>query len=127
MGAKQLARAKIEQIGRRIAALRDLQGMNQEQFVQALGSSDFGRSALSKVEIGLQAASVELINALAERFGVRRDWLLAGEAPIYQDGTPLPDELDEAVSLLAHLSPETRAAVLLLIRQLAEKELTAKE
>lgn len=107
-------------MGRRIAALRDLLGLTQEQLVEALEVPGLGRSALSKIESGQQVASVELINTLSERYRVRRDWLLAGEAPINQEGAKPPGELEEALLLLARLDPETRAMVLFLLRQLVK-------
>ena len=59
-----------ERIGQRIAALRKLAGMNQEQLALRAGLQ---RTHISRIEAGKYAVTLETIQAIAEALGMTVD------------------------------------------------------
>ena len=71
-----------ERIGQRIASLRKLAGMSQEQLGEKAGLQ---RTHVSRIEAGKYAVTLETIQAIAEAFGMTVDIIdpsLEGLAPI---------------------------------------------
>ena len=64
---KQATRIRI---GKRIATLRKLAGMNQEQLSERAGLQ---RSHISRIEAGRYAVTLETIQAIAEALGMTVD------------------------------------------------------
>lgn len=65
-------------IGRRVRALREAKGCNQTQIAEACGFND--HSAVSKLENGKNAPTLEQVIQLAQFFGVSSDYVLRGDA-----------------------------------------------
>ena len=59
-----------ERIGQRIAALRKLAGMSQEQLALRAGLQ---RTHISRIEAGKYAVTIETIQAIAEALGMTVD------------------------------------------------------
>ena len=62
--------ATRDRIGQRIAALRKLAGLNQEQLAERAGLQ---RTHISRIEAGKYAVTLETIQAIAEAFGMTVD------------------------------------------------------
>lgn len=74
--------ATRERMGQRIASLRKLAGMSQEQLGEKAGLQ---RTHVSRIEAGKYAVTLETIQAIAEAFGMTVDIIdpsLEGLAPI---------------------------------------------
>ena len=74
--------ATRERMGMRIAALRKLAGLSQEQLAERAGLQ---RTHLSRIEAGKYAVTLETIQAIAEAFGMTVDLI----DPALADLTPL--------------------------------------
>jgi SOS-response transcriptional repressor LexA len=71
----------FSQMGRRLAALRQLSGApNQEAFGKAMGG--FTTNQISRAERGVGGIPPELAHALAEKLGVNLSWLFTGKGRI---------------------------------------------
>lgn len=76
---KQITRLRI---GRRIASLRKLAGMSQEQLALKAGLQ---RTHITRIEAGKYAVTLETIQAIAEAFGMTVDLIdtaIADLAPL---------------------------------------------
>ena len=74
--------ATRERIGKRIAALRKLAGLSQEQLAERAGLQ---RTHVSRIEAGKYAVTFETIQAIAEALGMTVDIIdtsLADLAPL---------------------------------------------
>ena len=71
-----------ERIGGRIATLRRLRGLTQEQLAQAAGLQ---RTHVNRIEAGKYAVTLEVIQAIAEALGMTVDIIDPG----LQDLAPL--------------------------------------
>ena len=71
-----------ERIGGRIATLRRLRGLTQEQLAQAAGLQ---RTHVNRIEAGKYAVTLEVIQAIAEALGMTVDII----DPVLQDLAPL--------------------------------------
>ena len=71
-----------ERIGGRVATLRKLKGMTQEQLAQAAGLQ---RTHVNRIEAGKYAVTLEVIQAIAETLGMTVDII----DPALQDLAPL--------------------------------------
>ena len=71
-----------ERIGGRVATLRKLKGMTQEQLAQAAGLQ---RTHVNRIEAGKYAVTLEVIQAIAEALGMTVDIIDPG----LQDLAPL--------------------------------------
>ncbi len=67
-------------IGERIKLIRSNRKLTQEAFAQILGIS---HAHVSKIENGKEAASLTLIKLICMEYGIRKEWLLQGELPMY--------------------------------------------
>jgi transcriptional regulator with XRE-family HTH domain len=65
-----------EAVGKRIIALRELTGLQQQQLAKQL---HMAKSTLNGYETGDRPLTVESIRRLRRRFGVTVDWLLFGD------------------------------------------------
>ena len=78
-GQKQQTR---ERIGRRIVTMRKMAGMSQEQLAERAGLQ---RPHISRIEKGKYAVTLEVVQAIAEAFGMTVDIVdpkLADLAPL---------------------------------------------
>ena len=66
----ELKKQVRERIGGRVATLRKLKGMTQEQLAQAAGLQ---RTHVSRIEAGKYAVTLEVIQAIAEALGMTVD------------------------------------------------------
>lgn len=74
--------ATRERMGLRIAALRKLAGLSQEQLAERAGLQ---RTHISRIEAGKYAVTLETVQAIAEAFGMTVDIIdtaLADLAPL---------------------------------------------
>ena len=91
---KQVTR---DRIGQRIAALRKLAGLSQEQLSERAGLQ---RTHISRIEAGKYAVTLETIQAIAEALGMTVDIIdkgLQDLAPLKRMTPPIKDALGEAV------------------------------
>ncbi len=87
-----------DRIGRRIATLRKLAGLTQEQLSERAGLQ---RSHISKIEAGKYAVTFETIQAIAEALGMTVDIIdpkLADLAPMKTLTEPMKGSLGEALN-----------------------------
>ena len=63
------------EIGKRVSKLRELQGLNQDQYSERINIS---RSSLAKIEIGHRLPSLEVLADIADFSGVTLDYLVFG-------------------------------------------------
>lgn len=66
----ELKKQVRERIGGRVATLRKLKGMTQEQLAQAAGLQ---RTHVSRIEAGKYAVTLDVIQAIAEALGMTVD------------------------------------------------------
>ena len=78
----ELKKQVRERIGGRVATLRKLKGMTQEQLAQAAGLQ---RTHVSRIEAGKYAVTLDVIQAIAEALGMTVDIIDPG----LQDLAPL--------------------------------------
>ncbi len=64
-------------VGRRLKALRDHAGLNQEQFAETIGA---GQSQWSQYETGKRPLTLEVAVELVRVYDVSLDWLFFGKA-----------------------------------------------
>ena len=86
-----------ERIGGRVATLRKLKGMTQEQLAQAAGLQ---RTHVNRIEAGKYAVTLEVIQAIAEALGMTVDIIdpaLADLAPLKRLTPPIKGALGEAL------------------------------
>lgn len=89
----------------RIKYLRKHLSLTQEEFAAKIG---IGKSALSRIESGVNNPSEQTLKLICSEYNVRRDWLLSGEEPMQLP----PDEDDEIVdSVLAGEDPYIKAVI----------------
>jgi len=81
---------KYLSIGWRIAGLRSEKKMNQTSFGKSIGLS---QSAYSELEVGNKKPTMSLLLAMEYVHGVRKEWILTGDEPMYCSreglGTPI--------------------------------------
>ena len=75
-------------IGERIYKIRKELGLTLEELGERVGVSG---AALSNIENGKRMPSRPLASTLAQTLGVREEWLLAGEEPVYDEPILLSD------------------------------------
>ena len=66
----ELKKQVRERIGSRVATLRKLKGMTQEQLAQAAGLQ---RTHVSRIEAGKYAVTLDVIQAISEALGMTVD------------------------------------------------------
>lgn len=71
-----------ERIGGRVATLRKLKGMTQEQLAQEAGLQ---RTHVNRIEAGKYAVTIDVVQAIAQVFGMTVDLI----DPALQDLAPL--------------------------------------
>lgn len=71
-----------ERIGGRVATLRKLKGMTQEQLAQEAGLQ---RTHVNRIETGKYAVTIDVVQAIAQVFGMTVDLI----DPALQDLAPL--------------------------------------
>lgn len=94
----------MEQVGRRLAALRAAEGWSQAEVARRIEAS---REIVGKYERGEATASLEMARRLADLFDVSLDYLTGAGGE-----TPLDDEMAARLREVAELDEETRAFVL---------------
>lgn len=102
----------LKEVGKRIRAVRDKQGLTQEQFAEELGVS---RSTYQKYELGNTSPPIAILHDLYERFNVSADFLLNGTG----------EKTDAAWSLIENSSyTEQMAFALRVLLTLLEKNVS---
>ena len=89
--------ATRDRIGQRIADLRKLAGLSQEQLATKAGLQ---RTHISRIEAGKYAVTLETVQAIAEAFGMTVDIIdtaLADLAPLKRLTPPTKGALGEAL------------------------------
>lgn len=76
-----------KEIGRRVHELRLERGLTQDEFAQQL---EVKRSAISQIENGLMAPSLELAIKISIKFSVPVDWLINGMFNYFFKQSPSP-------------------------------------
>ena len=87
-----------ERIGGRVATLRKLKGMTQEQLAQAAGLQ---RTHVNRIEAGKYAVTLEVIQAIAEALGMTVDIIdprLSDLAPMKTLTEPMKGSLGTALN-----------------------------
>lgn len=78
----------------RIKQLRNELSLTQDDFSSRIG---IGKSALSRIESGVNNPSPQTVQLICQQFGVRKDWLLYGEEPMRVPVTNRLQIVDEAL------------------------------
>ena len=86
--------------GKRIKKAREEMGLSQEAFSERLNIS---RNHLSRIEVGLRSASVELLIAISEVTNLTMDYLVMGKA---SDNVKIKAELLGLAQSLIRLEKE---------------------
>lgn len=86
--------------GKRIKKAREEMGFSQEAFSERLNIS---RNHLSRIEVGLRSASIELLIAISEVTSLTLDYLAMGKEP---DNTRIKAELLGLAQSLIRLEKE---------------------
>lgn len=68
----------LKACGRRIAQLREAEGLTQDGLAAAIGR---GRSTVAMAEVGKDKLGADALIAIADHFKVPLDWLLFREVP----------------------------------------------
>jgi transcriptional regulator with XRE-family HTH domain len=80
---------KNKEIGKRIRALRKERKLTQANFARRIRRD---KSTVSKIESGKLELSNLVELAICNIFGIRKDWLLTGKGPKYDDRVKLLEE-----------------------------------
>ncbi|HIT54368.1 MAG TPA: helix-turn-helix transcriptional regulator [Candidatus Fimivicinus intestinavium] len=99
----------------RIKAVRLALKLSQREFGERLGVS---RDVISNLEYGRVQPKELLLRHICELYGVREEWLLHGEGPMFIGDPSSHQRLDEALRLFKTLRPEFQDYALEQIRQL---------
>lgn len=93
----------MSEINDRIKEVRKIKGLTMEQFGARIG---LGKSAVNKIEKGINGTTDQTIQSICREFGVSETWLRTGE------GQMLDDAADSVLDRLAaeyHLDDRKRA------------------
>ena len=93
----------MSEINDRIKEVRKIKGLTMEQFGARIG---LGKSAVNKIEKGINGTTDQTIQSICREFGVSEVWLRTGE------GQMLDDAADSVLDRLAaeyHLDDRKRA------------------
>lgn len=93
----------MSEISDRIKEIRAAKGLTMEQFGARIG---LGKSAVNKIEKGINGTTDQTIQSICREFGVSETWLRTGE------GQMLDDAVDSVLDRLAaeyHLDDRKRA------------------
>lgn len=78
-----------KQLGKRLAIIREAEGLSARQFAASVGAD---QSYYSKAERG-SGLSNEILDNIAQKYGYRKDWLLLGISP-QKEGQDTPNKND---------------------------------
>lgn len=79
-GPKRTSKDLENGVSGRLTALRIDKGMTQSDFAAGIGT---GRGTYSKYESGQNRVPPAVLNNICKTYGVRREWLEAGEGEMY--------------------------------------------
>lgn len=113
----------MDAINKRFRDVYKMTGLSQEAFAKAIKR---GRGEISNVVYGKNAPKDNVIDAVCERFGVRREWLLTGEGEMLEPRTR-EEEIAELVGQTLNGSNDFKLAVIRMICTRSEKELEVLE
>lgn len=113
----------MDAINERFRSVYKMTGLSQEAFAKAIKR---GRGEISNVVYGKNAPKENVIAAVCERFGVRRDWLLTGEGEMLEPRTR-EEEIAELVGQTLNGSNDFKLAVIRMICTRSDKELEVLE
>lgn len=100
---------------RRLKTLRKALKLTQMEFAQRIG---LGQSSIAMLEQGKRAINEKHIKLICATFGVREQWLRAGEGEMFASS---PYE-GEFLDLFAELRPESQQYLLFVARKLVETQ-----
>ena len=86
------------EFGRRVAELRKMNCMTQEDLAEKLGVD---KLHISRMERGVVACSIDLLLEMSAALKVSTDYLLTGQ---YPDNNIIKIQLQSAISLLSHIA-----------------------
>jgi len=110
-----------EDIGRRIAEIREKQGLKQTEFAIEL---ELGRSTISGLENGKDPLTKRNRAIICQKYNINENWLLTGEGDMLNpppiDPEPETAEENRLLMLFRKLTTDTQEAVLKIIEKLAK-------
>ncbi len=99
----------------RLKTLRKTLQMNQSDFAKRLGLS---QSTLAMLELGKRNFNEKHLKLVCSAFGVREQWMRAGEGDMFA-ASPYEGEV---LSLFGELRPEAQRYLLTMARELVEAQ-----
>lgn len=93
----------MSEISDRIKEIRAAKGLTMEQFGARIG---LGKSAVNKIEKGINGTTDQTIQSICREFGVSEAWLRTGEGQILDDAA---DSVLDRLAAEYHLDDRKRA------------------
>lgn len=93
----------MSEINDRIKEVRKIKGLTMEQFGARIG---LGKSAVNKIEKGINGTTDQTIQSICREFGVSEAWLRTGEGPMLDDTS---DSILDRLAAEYHLDDRKRA------------------
>lgn len=90
-------------ISQRIKLIRQQRKMSQQEFGKCLGVS---RDVIGNLEYGRVEPKEPFLELLCKIFSINKTWLLSGEGEPTDTNIETKRNIDEAIRILASLSPE---------------------
>lgn len=97
-----------ESLAERLFRLRNERGLTQEAAAEAAGVS---RVALTRYENGQRMPKMNIVDSLAEVYGVTVDYLMGRDEPAKDGAEAYPPHLQETYRVLSQLTPQELAEV----------------
>ena len=97
-----------ETLAQRLFRLRNEKGLTQEAVAEIAGVS---RVAMTRYENGQRMPKMNIVNSLAEAYGVTVDYLMGREEPAKDGAEAYPPHLQETYRLLSQLTPQELAEI----------------
>ena len=93
----------MSEINNRIKEVRKVKNLTMEQFGSRIG---LGKSAVNKIEKGINGTTDQTIQSICREFGISEVWLRTGEGQMMNDTT---DSILERLAAEYHLDDRKRA------------------
>lgn len=97
-----------ETLAERLFRLRNERGLTQEAAAEAAGVS---RVALTRYENGQRMPKMNIVDSLAEVYGVTVDYLMGRDEPARDGAEAYPPHLQETYRVFSQLTPQELAEV----------------
>lgn len=113
----------MDTINDRFRQIYKKSGLSQEAFAKAIKR---GRGEIANIVYGKTEPKENVIDAVSEHFGIRKEWLLTGEGEMKEPRTR-EEEIADLVGQALNGSNDFKLAVVKMICSRTDKELEALE